>query len=104
MLDLSHFRLTSDKAGQLFGQVVSKSADGPQQRKLFTQSTFRVLEDVLGTDKIAQAVLAKIDQFRGLSQLVSELINDGFRENDLSPVRRCEHAGGAVERPSEIVS
>ena len=67
MFDLSHFRLTSDKARQLFGQIVSKSAEGPQQRKIFEQPTFRVLEDVLGPDKIAQAVLAKIDQFRGIS-------------------------------------
>src|SRR5437870_13444838 len=57
LLDLSHLCLTPDKAGQLPRQVVSKSAQRPQQREVFTQSTFNVLEDVLGTDKITQAML-----------------------------------------------
>ena len=104
MLDLSHFRLTADKAGQLFGQIVSKSTEGAQQRKILTQSKLCVLEDVLGADKITQAVFAKIDQFPRISQSVSEQINDGFRENDLSSVRRCEHAGDTIQRRSEIVS
>src|SRR5215467_8452966 len=103
LLDLSHLGLASDKAGQLPWQVVSKSAQRPQQREIFTQSAFDVLEDVLGTDKIAQAMLAEIDQFRGRSQSRPEQIDDRFRQNDLSSMRGCEYAGQAVERRSKIV-
>ena len=87
MLDLSYLCLAPDKAGQLPRQVVSKGAQRPQQREVFTQSAFNVLEDVLGTDKITQAMLAEIDQFRGSSQSRPEQIDDRFRQNDLSSMR-----------------
>ena len=103
VLDLSYLCLAPDKAGQLPRQVVSKGAQRPQQREVFTQSAFNVLEDVLGTDKITQAMLAEIDQFRGSSQSRPEQIDDRFRQNDLSSVRGCEYAGEAIERRAKIV-
>src|SRR5262245_37542069 len=103
LLALSHLCLAPDKAAQLPRQVVSKSAQRPQQRKVFTQSRCNVLEDMLGTDKIAQAMLAEIDQFRRRSQSRPEQIDDRFRQNNLSSMRGCEYAGQAVERRSKIV-
>ena len=62
------------------------------------------LEDALGTDQVAQPMLAQVAQGDGGWQMVAHQLGGRLREEDVTAVPSRQQAGHAVHRRSEVVS